>query len=558
MCRPKSGGGRRCPCDSGEVRRARQRAAYAVHKTSRSVTALLDPGPAAALLDLDPTVADELNLTLAEIPVYWDADPHAEHTHGPQARAAAAREADILRRLLDAGGVTVAGEWSAETMRAEAAQLRARIDLGDLGYHRRATAEMALTVFGSKISARAHEIAGVTPAEVHSGWSQRRERAADDLARLRHIHGDDTGNGELRAARARLAAVRSGTDLDTLRDLDRLANAYSEVLTELRPLGGTLSTDPDSDPRSVRVLDAALGVYPSEWINTSNAVAAARPLRIKRTQARAHYAQGREQVGKRRVRAGCVWSKPTGWEPPADDPAYAGWERVDESEASRYAAGDGETLWREPFWDTKGRGRVVGSEGGVTIMRPRGPGWEKHRFVDEWSGETFEEWRRPKFTFEQVPGPVVDELLVGTRPTPGGCCGTEPGSGTAAHEFAHRCEHVVPRIRDAEQAFLRRRTTDANDNRHQPEPYMPHLKHEMVRPDGFADRYMGKDYGHGQEPALIPTGTPPAEVLSCGVEAIFAHRHGSLLGIGASAPESGGQQADHDSRNFVLGALAAL
>ena|SRR6476659_7686963 len=59
-----------------------------------------------------------------------------------------------------------------------------------------------------------------------------------------------------------------------------------------------------------------------------------------------------------------------------------------------------------------------------------------------------------------------------------------------------------PEISVATKAFLRRRTAGIA-----PEHY---AKLELVVPDGFADRYMGKDYA----------GTHHTELFSCGMEAI--------------------------------------
>ena len=69
-----------------------------------------------------------------------------------------------------------------------------------------------------------------------------------------------------------------------------------------------------------------------------------------------------------------------------------------------------------------------------------------------------------------------------------------------------------PEISVATKAFLRRRTAGLA-----PERY---AKSELVVPDGFSDRYMGKDYA----------GTHHTELFSCGMEAITHGRFGGLTG----------------------------
>lgn len=61
---------------------------------------------------------------------------------------------------------------------------------------------------------------------------------------------------------------------------------------------------------------------------------------------------------------------------------------------------------------------------------------------------------------------------------------------------------------------------------------------ELARPDHFASAYMGKHYDHGH-----------TEILSMGMESLFAGTHGGLIGVNA-------HDADPEMRNFILGTLA--
>jgi len=100
------------------------------------------------------------------------------------------------------------------------------------------------------------------------------------------------------------------------------------------------------------------------------------------------------------------------------------------------------------------------------------------------------------------------------------------------------------RLQSAEQAFLHRRTTDPDTNERQPlEPYLS-TADELVRPDGFADSYIGKDYGTHAGGGC--------EVLSCGIEAVMAGAFGGLRGDDLA------HAADEDHRRFTLGCLSTL
>lgn len=116
------------------------------------------------------------------------------------------------------------------------------------------------------------------------------------------------------------------------------------------------------------------------------------------------------------------------------------------------------------------------------------------------------------------------------------------GYTTALHELTHRFEqNSSARLTDAEAVFMWRRTTDHTTGRPQPfEPYLGDVD-EPTRPDGFIDSYFGKHYpgGYGWE------------VLSTGVESIFAGRFGGLCGEGAG-------RSDEDHRRFTLGCMATL
>lgn len=61
---------------------------------------------------------------------------------------------------------------------------------------------------------------------------------------------------------------------------------------------------------------------------------------------------------------------------------------------------------------------------------------------------------------------------------------------------------------------------------------------EMTRPDNFTNIYMGRDYGR-----------EATEVMSMGMEGVFAGSYGGFIGVG-------GEKPDLEVRNLVLGVLA--
>lgn len=141
-----------------------------------------------------------------------------------------------------------------------------------------------------------------------------------------------------------------------------------------------------------------------------------------------------------------------------------------------------------------------------------------------------------------------------------GCLG--PGVSTAVHEYGHRAERIQPRVNDLAQAHLTRRTTTADGQRHQLEPYLvgkrdarsgppqnmwqyEHLTgktSEWVRSDDFAQQYTGKQNSARDD---------SSEVFSTGMEGVFAGRFGGLRG-------AGNWKEDREHRDFILGTLASV
>jgi len=127
-------------------------------------------------------------------------------------------------------------------------------------------------------------------------------------------------------------------------------------------------------------------------------------------------------------------------------------------------------------------------------------------------------------------------------------------SGEAVHELTHRMSQtrlggqVLPAV---QEAFLLRRTTDAEGNRLPAVSYGASLgslaklagasEEEQVIPDEFVDIYIGKQYPHLMD----------REVLTMGIQALLDGSYGGLRG-------RDGFRADPDHEAFTLGVFACL
>lgn len=138
----------------------------------------------------------------------------------------------------------------------------------------------------------------------------------------------------------------------------------------------------------------------------------------------------------------------------------------------------------------------------------------------------------------------------------------EPGVTTAIHEYGHRMERMHPQVNQIMQTHLAIRTTGDDGRRDSMQPYMPSSSTrktppgdtmedwvrrqrdsktgEWTRPDHFAEVYTGKQYDGDS-----------SEVLTTGMEGVFAGRFGGLSGQGA-------WREDTAHRDLILGTLATV
>lgn len=125
---------------------------------------------------------------------------------------------------------------------------------------------------------------------------------------------------------------------------------------------------------------------------------------------------------------------------------------------------------------------------------------------------------------------------------------TNGADNVTVHEMAHRIEEQAPAIATACHAFLARRTAGLDPTVYNTGVRRGRRVVETVREDSFVDPYIGRDYGPNQ---------PHTEVFSVGMEALATGRFGGLT----DNPESGWaeqqRRADPEHRQLVLALLAS-
>ncbi len=371
------------------------------------------------------------------------------------------------------------------------------------------TKETAVTALGAQLAAAARQSFDM------DSWAEQinahAEQTRIEAAALRQSH-----NGY--AARE----LEAGVAMAVQEGFVRAREAYVQALQAVRPLGGQLSNlAPNTHKGSLQLVQDAAARIPTDWVDASNAHQ--REVRIRSTDGRAHYAAAAAQ--KERVLVNQSRLMPADWTPPADDPRWEGWTASDETTEGWLTTTDRPTrglvrTWTGPGFNT----RTIRAGSSVKPKK----GWVLVR-QDAYESVYKEPLMRTgvaRFSAEITVPSTKNSLPY--------------RESTAAHELSHRCEHVVPRIARLEAEFIRRRTT--ND-----EGVQDRLEHmgsgygrdEVTRPDGFANRYIGKIYPRGEY----------YEVLSMGIESVYHGANGGFLGVNRYRP-------DLDARNFILGLLA--
>jgi hypothetical protein len=405
---------------------------------------------------------------------------------------------------------------------------------------------------GELVAERAEQIAGVSTVRVQADWQARYDAAEAERGSHKTIMDLDSEDRRDAGQRGNSDGIReryyeaektalellSGRDSETMGAMRRLADSYQAAIAEIRPLGGTHTFDKRSAKKAVTEFRATSDLWPTSWIDASNAYE--RPMNARYKAERAHYADfappTETLVQKTDIRpltaselAKSVNDVEGSWTPNGDIGSVL----------STNAAGKYERtacpIYERGAWDVIPANEDFRAKKDGT---PWGTNWELWHHPET----GLPSWRRPQMRISMTTDASASEILVGSR-SAAYVEGRTGDYSTAAHELSHRAEYSVVGVRTLEQAFLYDRSLEPDPDyeggtrRQALQPIRGTNDKEMCWPDNFIHRYMGRHYD---------TGT--TEILSMGMEAMFAGAHGGLIGIGRSKP-------DIEYRNMVLGIL---
>ncbi|ANE83440.1 hypothetical protein A7U43_28420 (plasmid) [Mycobacterium adipatum] len=518
MCRAVLDGGRRCPCTRGDRRRAYQRMRYAARQAAAAAGAP-DPAPR----DTDGaeqadsiTLQDRRSTTAAAIDSALVALRDPDRSSDPDVHEA------YLNAVLDHGAVVrdVAGQRIENTY--------AERGLDDASVGAEATAVAAEL---EQIEARWRETKSGSSAYLTADGTSFTAEGATALDEARNAY-----------AAAKMAVYRRAGDRSKEINEQRAQIAreiYYDELSRERSFGGPAAEAfvPSNTAKMTRadraMFSATAALYPDDMVEHANNLG---DMLAKRSKARAHYTAGARQLS-RRTRT----------------------EVFDLRDAMEYGRFRFNHFIDSPADMARGAGSIRDRYSAENAFVPRTP--DNERKVGELVAQ-YNDSRRQHATIEYATAIPKDggepyEVMyvkgprkrVTTEVTGISAELTFSDASSMTHELGHRMEDRNPEISTATKAFLRRRTAGLA-----PERY---ARSEMTVADGFADRYMGKDYA----------GTHHTELFSCGMEAVAHGRFGGLVGRPqVFLPAPGGlsiadraqrPKPDTEHLALVLGLLAA-
>lgn len=543
MCRRKDERPDRCPCSYGEKRSAVRRPAYHAKKAAK-LTSPPEP-PAAPVVPVMAGTDLESDVVRQEIASITQAIDEVR-SGGDVAAIASAHGID---------GVTTAIALDEHLTRKAGALVASRAE-AVAGF----TADDVLDDWRERVDTLRTDMLNATrfeDLEAEHGVPDLREQLWDAHRALERARDERRSADEIAELETEFdeAAARLDSTLDALRTIDpefispsgveelyhnttlgadpetsgklgALADAYRTVLAEQRPLGGDLAVL-TQDERARSLVEAASAVYPSEWIEASNAAGQVRA--VYQADKAGHYSQG--------VAAGTVVEHKVQTTEVVPAGEFPDWGMPDKG--VYLSLEDAERDYRQVATREDGSKEyaVTHYEVAAGSKEPDGGGWRRVRYSEH--GRTQTGWRRPKVETQPVERDLPAVLSLSTAQAPIG----PEGARTAMHELGHRFEDTLPGLSALGQEFLTRRTTNPDGTRQTPVPLAGEGDGALTRPDSFADVYVGRVYANGRF----------TEVFTTGVEALFTGSHGGLLGVG-----SGVSAPDPDHRSFVLGALATV
>lgn len=552
MCRTKDKREDRCPCDTSEARQNRRKNAGA---RSSFATLVQEPVESKALPVAEPVEPYTAETIRADIDDLKNMSSSLRNANASSDEVFAAYD----KKLNSIGsGVEYLAEtkYGAPTDEELAEQVKNASELALENKARMRTELREIQVESDELEKKlfAHADRQTHPIlkERHAVWAEKDPemyaayKAIDDQSVVlsRGIFGS-AGN-EVAIAKKALLEKRNEAIQQALKDVGvEFANPETVRFSE------------DSHKDAVKSLKLALAYYPQSWVDASNAQHQNRELRIKRSTGRAHYSSMKAQLKYTHRTEAYIIEKPEGWTPDPHD-------RYE----SEYVNLNGEKTWTDPV-----SGIVHSSYSGIygnkepqtkwlsmsyeysrSETPPKGDGWEKVEHYETKyihgegivkTGNMQTRYRKPRTTRSRSSSTYTAELTV-TKDAQV-WVGQDKGMRVAMHEFAHRAEATSPHLTAYEEAFLKRRSGNLpSEDGTVVEPekltsiYQGSKKREMGYKDNFPSHYMGKVY----------SGSSYKEILSMGMESVFAGTNGGLVGLDNHKP-------DADYKKFILGVLAS-
>ena len=553
MCRAKDLENRRCPCDTSEARRLRRQNAAARSSYSALATKPVEEKTLPVVVPEAPYTVESVKEDIAIL-----------QGLGAELRDSGADSTEIFTaydKKINAIGSGV--EYLAETKYGapkdeemktaiELATLKAEADADDRKNEaRNKRALLEIEEDRLKQALLVHADATTHPV-MKERWAVWEEKDPETFAAWK---AKETEIGE--AQRAIYGShSRIQDDINAVRKemLEKRNAAMKAALEEV----GVQFADPesiqysdDSHKDAVKSLKNALSYYPQEWVDASNRMHHQRPLRIKRSQGRAHYSANKEQRTMTSRTRAWITMKPEDWTPDPHDRNDS--EYIDLNGADGWTdpksgivhevwqQGNGKKAWLSVSYDYYDKSGTP----------PKSGAWEKVELYEEKyvpgegfvrTGELITHYRKPSVRRSSSYSSYKAELTV-TKDSQV-FVGDDPGMRVALHEFAHRVENTTPIVTGYEDAFLKRRAGHLPVEGQTVEPEkltrIYSGKKEVGFKDNFATHYMGKVY----------SGSSYKEILSMGMESLFAGTNGGFAGMG-------NHKADADYKKFILGVLAS-
>lgn len=543
MCRDCSHGGRRCPGDSSEARRARRYAAAGKKDPRVKESVRGTPPSVAGGEDGTPTPGHDLST------------PEGLKGRAEELRASPAQAGGATEECID---LSRENEGKPDRAMAEEIVKRHGVDPGLMKFHESPDGSVMPI-----LSMRKCEQESTALGQKTDQWLDR------ELTAEKQVH-EEAASTYADADKAYMSALgtESTKDAYDARENARVSlnQARSDYYARKRELMGQLrengqelewTTAGTSTPGRVNeTIQHSARFLPKDWIDSSNHLSSDEevaknrskghpvlPVRVRESASRNHYSP-RNYITKRETSVKqSFYSEDLAKKIDVyNSPRYGVVPEEEWSENDRRFATPGEVLVREydiarrgAYFDTGPGAGALDGEGNFRLTGRAASGWREHTYTNR-DGEEQTVWRKPATRTETSREYGIAELTI-----PKGQGRKGAMDSTTTHELVHRCEDTNDSIPKMESEFLKRRTTNADGEREKFQRYYPGSR-EKVRPDDFIDRYVGKDYGH----------VTFHEVMSVGSEAAF---HGSHGGFGklsdpvSRAPE----RRDDDHHAFVLG-----